>query len=227
MTTTMKLGRRRPQPEPTTHPHPEAGLAAAPKVRRRPGLIAGSVVAVLLGGTGAAWAWTTSANASDVVAVRAAVQRGEVIERSDLVVVRVGTDPALKTVPGKRLDSLVGQRAAMDLGAGSLLTPEQVTGQVFPGRGRSIVGVALPEGSVPSEQLVSGDVVRIIDTPGRQAVEVVQEPTAVTGTVVSVRASETQQATIVDVLVAEAEAGRLAARAATGNVALVLDSRER
>lgn len=197
------------------------------KLRRRPGVIVGSLVAVLVGASGTAWAWTVSSNASDVVAVRASVQRGEVIERADLLVVRVGVDPALKTIPAEELEALVGRRAATDLASGALLTPEQTTTQAAPGQGQSIVGVGLPEGSMPSEPLVNGDRVRVVDTPGAQAVSVVEDPPSVVGTVVGVRVSENRQLTVVDVLLPADKAGRLAARAATGNVALVLDTRER
>ena len=225
---TITLGRRRPDDAPSgSLPDQPDALVPVTKLRRRPGLVVGAAVAVLLGATGSAWAWTASSNATDVVAVRTAVQRGEVVGREDLMVVRVGTDPALRTVAGSDLDSLVGQRAATDLASGALVTPDQVTTAAAPRRGQSIVGVALPEGSVPSEPLLNGDVVRIVDTPGAQSLEVSDDPDAVVGTVVSVRASETQQQTVVDVLVPAAEAARLAARAATGNVALVLDSRER
>lgn len=227
MPTTFTRGKRPQQAEPSAPPITGSVLTPAPKVRRRPGLVVGAVVAVLVGASGTAWAWTVSSNSSDVVAVRSAVQRGEVIAREDLMVVRVGTDPALRTVAGSQLVSLVGQRAATDLAAGALVTPDQVTAKAAPGRGMSIVGVALPEGSVPSEPLVNGDVVRIVDTPGSQAVAVADDPMAVVATVVNVRASESQQRTVVDVLVPTDKAGRLAARAATGNVALVLDSRER
>lgn len=224
---TLLKGKRGPREDRPATAQADAERVPVQKLRRRPGIVVGSVVAVLVGATGAAWAWTVSSNASDVVAVRATVQRGEVIERADLLVVRVGADPALKTVPGAELEMLVGRRAATDLAAGALLTPDQTTTQADPRRGLSIVGVGLSEGSMPSEPLVNGDLVRVVDAPGAQAVAVDDDPPSVVGTVVGVRASETQQLTVVDVLVSAEEAGRLAARAATGNVALVLDTRER
>jgi hypothetical protein len=52
-------------------------------------------------------------------------------------------------------------------------------------------------------------------------------PVTVTASVVEVQAAKTADLTIVDVLVPSDVAADLAARAATGKVALVLDSRER
>lgn len=224
---TMVKGRRVQRPEGTGPRAANVEQVPVQKLRRRPGVLVGSVVAVLVGASGAAWAWTVSANAADVVAVRANVQRGEVIDRADLLVVRVGVDPALKTIPATDLETLVGRRAATDLAAGALLTPGQTTTTAAPGQGLSIVGVGLPEGSMPSEPLMNGDLVRVVDTPGAQGVGTVEDPPSVVGNVVGVRISENKQLTVVDVLVPADKAGRLAARAATGNVALVLDTRER
>ena len=83
----------------------------------------------------AAWAYTSTSTAHEVVAVRASVQRGEVITREDLVTVRVGVDPALKPIPAAQLDSIVGQRAALDLAAGGLVTADQVAPAVLPAAG--------------------------------------------------------------------------------------------
>ena len=105
-------------------------LARPPRIRRRPLLLVGTIAAVLIGGPGTAWVFTTSAASTEVVAVRAAVQRGEVIEPDDLAVVRVGLDPSLDVVLAGRIDEIPGQRAATDLVQGSLLASGVKQGQI-------------------------------------------------------------------------------------------------
>ena len=128
--------------------HRERGVAAPPKLRRRPVLVAASIAAVCVGGLLGAFAWTATSNTRSVVAVRAAVERGAVIGREDLMAVQVGLDPALTPIPAAQVDTLVGQRAAVDMAAGTLVTREQVSNVVLPPRGTSIVGVALPAGKL-------------------------------------------------------------------------------
>lgn len=200
-------------------------LARPPRIRRRPLLLVGTIAAVLIGGLGTAWVFTTSAASTEVVAVRAAVQRGEVIERDDLAVVRVGLDPSLDVVPAGRIDEIPGQRAATDLVQGSLLASGSVTGQVVPKAGESLVGVALAPTMLPAEPLLAGDRVRIVETPGAQG-EVVTAPIVMDAVVSQVTILETGD-TKVDVLVPSDRAAELAARNGTGRLALVLDTRER
>ncbi len=66
----------------------------------------------------------------------ASVRGEEVLEREDLAVANVASDPALGPVPVARLDSLLGQRTTVGLTAGSLLTEAAVTAQLQPGTGR-------------------------------------------------------------------------------------------
>ncbi len=205
----------------------QAAVTPAPKLRRRPVLVAASAAAVILGALLGAWAWSSTSNTHEVIALRQTVTRGETITQGDLMTVQVGLDPALKTIPGDRMRSLVGQRAAMDMAAGSLITTENVTKTVLPAEGMSMVGVALPPSLMPGEALLAGDRVRIIATPGQQG-DVGQEPPAsIAATVVGLYPNAENGQTVVSLEVPEGQAAELAARAATGKVALVLDSRER
>ena len=68
------------------------------------------------------------------------------ITRDELIAVQVGGDLGLRSVPASRVESLVGQRAALDVAAGSLLTPEAVTAENVPAVGFSLVGVAASPG---------------------------------------------------------------------------------
>lgn len=206
---------------------PSSVVAPAPKLRRRPLLVAVAVAAVAVGGALGAWAWSSSSSTQSVVAVRSAIERGAVIQAGDLVAVQVGVDPALSPVPASQSSSVVGQRAATDIAAGTLVTREQFTEEVLPPLGSSIVGVGVTDASLPGEPLVAGDRVRVVATPGAQGEVTSDPPVTIEATVVGVHADEVDGVSVVSVQVPSGDAAELAARAATGNVAIVLDSRER
>ena len=155
--------------------------------------------------------------------MRTTIQRGALISRDDLVTVRIGVDPALNPIPAAQLDGVVGQRAAMDLPAGGLVTQGSIAATVVPAQDM-FVGVAVPAALLPGE-LRAGDQVRVA-TPGQQG-EVDGEQRSITATVVGVYPDADSGQTVVSVQVPYDQAAELAARAATGKVAVVLDSRER
>jgi len=221
----LAAGERR---DPEAKRRTPSSVAPPPKLRRRPLLVALSVIAVCLGALLGAWAYTSITSTQEVVAVRTAVERGQVIDREDLLTVRIGLDPALRPVPGSEINSLVGARAATDLPAGGLVTRDAVTSAVLPKTGQSVVGVALPASLMPGEPLRPGDVVRIVATPGEQGeVAASGKQRTITATVVGLFPDEEKGLTVVSVQVPYDQAAEVAARSATGKVALVLDSRER
>ena len=211
-------------------PREMRGTQAAPvppKLRRRPSMVAGSVAALTVGALVGGWAFVSLSESQSVVAVRSTVHRGQVIAREDLITVQIGVDPALKPVPAAGLDDLVGKRAALDLAAGGLLTAGEVTVVTIPAPGQTVVGINLPAGQMPAMDLQPGDRVRIVSTPGSggEAPATGSVPAEVTATVVSVQQrSDTTAASVVNVSVLSQAAASLAAQAATGKVALVLDS---
>jgi hypothetical protein len=202
-------------------------VVAPPKLRRRPLLLVASVAAVCLGALLAVWAYTSTSTAQEVVAVRSSVPRGTQITREDLVSVRVGVDPALKPIPAAQLESVVGQRAGMDLAAGGLVTPDEIAPAVLPPQGMSVVGVAVPAALLPGEPLRVGDRVRVVATPGDQGEVTGGKQRAIPAVVVGLYPDADQGRTVVSVQVPFELAAELAARSATGKVAVVLDSRER
>lgn len=190
-------------------------------------MIGAGVGLLALGGLTSAWLVTATGNTIAVVAVAQDVQRGEVIDRADLTIVNVRADPALDVVPQARLAEVVGTNAVVGLFAGSLLTSEATTDQLVPADGLSLVGVALTTAQMPAEPLLPGDPVRVVDTPPSQADPPAGNPDTISGEVASVNGPDDVGLTTVDVLVPTGQAAGLAARVATGRVALVLDSRER
>lgn len=217
-------------PEPAEDRSPggrESVPAPAVKLRRRPALVAVSVALVVLGALLSVWAYSSVGNAHQVVAVRSDVPRGRVITAADLVTVRIGVDPALETVPAEGMSNLVGRRAAVELKAGQLVVPSAVADAVVPGQGRSVVGLSLAAGQFPSEPLVAGDRVRVVSTPGQQGDVEADQVRVFDAVVVQVGAADVSGRSSVSVEVAAQQAPEVAARAASGKVALVLDSRER
>lgn len=211
----------RPMPNLNNTPRPR------PKRRRRPWVFALCAALVAAGALGTAFAFTSVNDMQEVLVVSRDIKRGETIEAGDISVVRVSIDPALTPVAGSQKTELEGSRAALDLWAGTLLTEQAITDDLVPGEGDSLVGISLTPAQMPSEPLYSGDVVRIVTTPGDQGEITDQEPVTIGATIVGVSRVQETGETIVDVSVPEGEAADLAAHAATGRVALVLDARER
>lgn len=211
-------------------PPPTDGLAAhaSPvRLRRRPSMVIWSVALVLLGGVLGLAIWSMSSTATEVVAVRAAVDRGALITAEDLVVARVVVDPSLRVVPATDLQQLVGQRAVRDLAPGTLLSPDQVGPDVIPGPGQTIIGVAVGMGRLPAEPLRPGDRVRLVETSSDQGAPVAK-PASIEAVVHGVSPVGPDGVTVVvDVVVPNAMAARVADRAAIGRLAIVLDARVR
>ena len=213
-------------------PH-DGAAAGAPKAtgrmkeRRRPLLFALMAALVAAGALGSAYAYTSVNDTHEVLVLANDVARGEVIDAEDLKVVRVSVDPALTPVSSRERPSIEGRRAAMDLWSGTLLTEQAFTENLVPPEGQSLVGINLTPAQMPAEPLYAGDTVRIVSTPGEQGEISAESPEAIEATVVGVSRIEETGATVVDVSVTRANSADLAARAATGRVALVLDSRER
>ena len=217
-------------PDPVVPPGPSGGpvpVAPPPKLRRRPMLIVASIVLVLVGAVVTGWAYSSLGNAREVVAVRVTVPRGQVITRDVLQTVRIGVDPAIAAVPASEVSSIVGKRAAYDLVAGGLLPRDAVTDKVTPGADQSVVGLSLAPGTLPSVPLLVGDKVRIVSTPGAQGEVKPAELRTFDGTVAAIGTPDGSGKVTVSVLVPASQAAELAARSATGRVALLLDSRER
>lgn len=202
-------------------------LAPPPKLRRRPALIAAAVAAICLGALLAAWAWSATTNTEAVLVARTSIERGSTIEANDLARVQLSADPALKSIPARELDRLVGQRAAFDIAEGSMLTPGSVTSAVVPADGESVVGVALSPAQAPGLPLQTGDRVRVVVTPAKGEAAPAGVPLVNDGEVVAVHSDDETGQTVVDLLVPRPNAAVLASRVAAGNIAVILDSRER
>lgn len=227
LNTTPTSRRDREQPvsgQPRTEP-PRAVRQL--KRRRRPLLFALMAALVAGGALLAAYAYSSVNDTQEVLVVARDVPRGGVIGAEDLRAVRVGIDPALTPVSSAETSAIVGRRAAVDLWAGTLLTEAAVVETLVPGQGEALVGVSLSPAQMPAQELYAGDSVRIVSTPAEQAEVGNAPPVVIDASVVGVSRIDETGETVVDVVVPRDRAADLAARAATGRVALVLESRER
>ena len=222
MTTTAREDRK-PGPR-TATPDPGPRVTPPVKLRRRPALVVIAVVVTALGCLLGAWAWSATTNTQEVLAARDTIHRGEVIQAGDIERIRISGDPALTPLPASAYDDVVGRRAALDISAGGLLTTESTSDAPLPPQGQSIVGISLTPAQAPALPMHGGDKVRIIVTPGESGEASTGTPQFTVAEVVDTAFDETTGNTVVNVLVTYADASVLAARAATGHVALVLDS---
>lgn len=209
---------RRPTPPGPSAPGPT-------RKRRRPAIVGLGVALVALGALAMVAITSTLGQTRPVLAVSGDVARGEVIRAQDLTVAEVPVGPTgLRTVASADLGSVVGQRATTRLLPGSLLTPASYAPALEPTAGTSVVGIALTAHQMPTDVLTAGDHVRVVETPETGGALAKAEPVAVEAVVVSASGLPLGDGTIVNVEVDEGEAAVLAARAAAGRVAIVLDA---
>lgn len=209
--------------------------------QRRPVLAVVAVLMILLGAAGGAWLYLTVRETVEVIVARSPIARGEVMDATQLSTVHMPPSKELRYVPATQLSAVVGQRAAHDVAAGSLIGPDTATSEMVPAAGRTVVGVSLPPGAEPGIPLQVGDRVRVILTEPVYACAADPSTTAadndpgpsdcppdvvVPGVVVAFARDDASGQASVSVEVAEADAARTAAGSALGRVAVVLDSRE-
>ncbi|MEV0449792.1 SAF domain-containing protein [Streptomyces sp. NPDC050600] len=215
------------QTEPPQVPSATAGFRAR---RRRPGMYALAVALIAAGGSGGFLAFQATGERTPVLAVARPVQAGDVIKDSDLIEAQVQLDPALKPVLAAERDKVVGKRAAVALTPGSLLTEGQATSRTLVKPGERLVGIGLKASQMPATRLSPGDKVLVVATPpeGQSAAGKegqAAEPVQIAARIVKVGEKQaTTGDTVVDVAVPSQFGPALAAQAATGDVALVVDS---
>jgi hypothetical protein len=197
--------------------------AAQPKLRRRPALAAAGVALVGLGGLTAAFVATSLDSSTPTLVAARDVSRGEVLTEEDLAVARLSGLAAGAALPGGQLATAVGQTAVTDLPAGMPVPPTSLVADPIPGPGQSVVGIKLAPGQLPTVALRPGDRVRVVGTPRAQDDAPGAAPPAAAAVVASTGVDETSGHAVVNVVLPAAQAPTVAALAATGRVALILD----
>ncbi|GJF30326.1 flagellar protein FlgA [Kitasatospora sp. NE20-6] len=224
----MSITKTRGVPEQTT----AAAAAAAPKPvnarRRRPALIGLSVALIAAGGLVGAMTLTAAGQRSEVLVVAKPLALGQVITRADLTVASISLDPVLKPVSADRLSSILGQHASVQLQPGTTLTQADVTSDALVQPGKQLVGIQAKPGQLPATALVPGEKVLIVSTPGQNPATDGDgssgAPASLPAQVVRVGTPDSSGALTVDVAVDANSGATLAARASTGNIAIIVQS---
>lgn len=192
------------------------------RARRNWGYVAAGVGLMALTALTFAVIWATGRTTTSVLALASTVHRGQAITADDLTVAHAFADPALTLVPSAQVAEVIGQRAALDLPAGTLLTPVALTGAQIPAVGRSLVGLHLSPAQLPLTPLHPGDSVSVVNA-GREGDTGSAAAEVVAAIVVASGISE-DGAHIVDVTVPSQSAPRVASWVATGRAAVYLEA---
>lgn len=192
--------------------------------RRHWGYVAAGVGLMLVTGVIFATVWVSGRDTAPVLALTRTVHRGEELKADDLTVAHAVADPALVVLPANRVADVVGQRAALDLPAGSLLNPQALVNQSIPGSGQALVGLHLSPAQLPLTDLNPGDSVTIVHA-GHEGEVVAADSMTVSGVVVTSGVAE-DGSRKVDVTVPTSDAAAVAGWVATGRAAVYLESEE-
>jgi hypothetical protein len=163
------------------------------------------------------------------LAVARPVAFGQPITAADLTTVRLAPGSVLVPIPASEQDTVVGSAAARPLEPGDLLTRAAIASGPLVGAGKKLVTVPLKAGQAPARPLAPMSKVQLVELPSDTGGAVQQPggarpvlPTA-DGVVLSVKELDYGAGIVVDVIVDQSAAVNLAAAAAAGKVALVVN----
>lgn len=151
---------------------------------------------------------------SAVLAAAAEIRPGQMIEESDVKVVRVAADPDVATVPASRRADIVGKRAAVGLTPGSLLAPESVTAGPGIPAGSTIIGAVVKPGQYPIGLREGDEIVVLVVSEGSE------NSSGVEAVIVSVSSRSGPEGTAIALAVPSANASALARAGAQGRLIL-------
>jgi hypothetical protein len=154
-------------------------LALAPPGRRvrPPELAVGLLVTLLFALGGVLW-YLRSVDRVAVLAVASGVERGEVIDASDLRIQYVSSGDTLAALTEDQAADVVGGVALVDLLPGTLMTPGLVAESPRLSQDEGVVGIPVEPGGYPAFDLAPGDRVNVV-AGGRSALVASVEVVAV------------------------------------------------
>lgn len=191
------------------------------RLRRSPLWLMVGVLAVCLGGLGSAFLIQSVAAEQPVLRVNRTLYRGEAIAAGDLSVVSVGRGLDVRSVPGERLNDVVGQVVLTDVPSGSLLV-EDSFGPSGLSAGLARVGLRLAPGRFPAADALPGTAVLVVALPVSATLADAEPlPASVPATLVGAPVSQPDGSYTLDLTVAAASAEAVARLAAADRVSLV------
>lgn len=200
---------------------PRGFKAPSRLARKKPALVALCIALALVGGLITYFGMSGNGQQT-VLIVKDGLQRGQEITPGALTTINIAAGAGSGAVPAEQSSTVIGQKAIVDLPKGSLITTNNIGSNLGITQGTSVVGVGLTSAQIPSRPLQSGDKVRILRTP-TQGGQLDQKATPVAGVVDSTKFDDVKGLTIVDVIVATADAQDVVAWSAAGNAGLILD----
>lgn len=117
-----------------------------------------------LGALMVVWLVGAAGQRQEVLVVRQQVPYGSVVTDEDLGVARISLDPGIRSVPTTDRGLVVGQVASTRLVPGMVLAPGMVEPEGEPVAGRVLVPLALATERMPAGGLRAGDRILVIDT---------------------------------------------------------------
>ena len=138
---------------------------ATPKSKSRLPEIAMGVLLVTGFALASLWWQTSQTETTPVIALGVGVERGDVIDLDDLVLVEISTEDEINVLGKNDSGVVVGRVALSDMAAGTFITGDHVTGGSIVELGDGVVGLSLGPGEFPSLSMRAGDVVDVVLTP--------------------------------------------------------------
>lgn len=187
--------------------------------RRRWGRLGAGAVMIVVSAWVFAGLYLSAGDRREVLVVARHVDVREVIERSDLRVVRASVDAGVEVVGADDVDRLVGRPARTELVVGSLLVEEQVGDRGDDGLdpGEAVVSMSVGPGEAPASVLRSGAPIAIVLRPiAAQEGDLVE----VRGRVLELSDGDRGDATV-ELIVAVDDAAAVSAAAADGRATVV------
>jgi hypothetical protein len=188
------------------------------RARRNVRWIAAGVLAICLGGLGAALLYVNLSNAAPVISIKHTVYRDQVITADDLAITSFAPPLGIETVPAGRLGDIVGSTALTDLPAGGLLGPNSF-GEPVVAAGAVRLGLRLEAGRLPSSLLPPGTGVQLVPV-GRDGAAA-PNGGAIPAIVATMPQFQSDGSALVDVTVSQDLGAQVAQLAAAGQLTLI------
>jgi hypothetical protein len=180
------------------------------------------ILLIALGGLAAYWFATTVDHTQSVLALARPVKAGQPITAADLTTMSISAGPASDAIPATDAGSVIGKYATVPLQPGQILLPTTIAAVLDVPAGQALVGVAVTPAQAPSQQLQRGDRITIVGTPNAADDPPDTAPTGIDAIVISTQTIADTDKTVINVVVPNQQAALLAARAATGRIAIVV-----
>ena len=139
--------------------------ATAPKAGTRLPEVALGLLVIAAFALASLWWFTSATEKIEVIALANSVERGQIVEIDDLVVVSINSDDPLATIDSSNPEAIVNRVALASLPAGTVLTPSMFAASNRLVTGVGIVGMELDPGQRPGVRMLPGDLVSVVLTP--------------------------------------------------------------